>query len=333
MELNWFQGIFPLIEDGLISYLNNTVGDVIAYISPIFTSMLIIWIAIWGYMLMLGKSSEPLQEGLFRIIRIGFIMTLGLSTATYMDVVVDFLANGPTEIAGVVTGSPAESPAAILDNLLLKVFSIGNDTWDKAGVMNGNFGFYLVGLLVMIAGTLLTFGITILLLGGKICLTIALALGPIFIVFLLFNATQRFFENWLQQTINFGMIIILSSALGRLIVEMSEFIISKMEASTDMTEVWAAVMLFGLFFMFGKILNLIPSVASALSGGVAMGMQGALGATMNAMRPSTIRRQYQGVKRDARLVGNAATSPYRGAKKAYAAYQKRFGAGNTITGG
>ena len=88
------------------------------------------------------------------------------------------------------------------------------------------------------------------------------------------------------------------------------------------------------FFALGiLVLKQVPAIASALGGGVALATQGALGSAMNAMRPSTIRRQYRGIQRDARLAGNAASSPYRGAKSAYRAYQKRFGAGNTITGG
>ncbi|MDL0433710.1 type IV secretion protein, partial [Marinobacter sp. TBZ242] len=81
------------------------------------------------------------------------------------------------------------------------------------------------------------------------------------------------------------------------------------------------------------VLKQVPAIASALGGGVALATQGALGSAMSAMRPSAIRRQYRGLQRDARLAGSAATSPYRGAKSAYRAYQKRFGAGNTMTGG
>lgn len=86
-------------------YIINTATDLIAYISPIFTSLLIVWIAIWGYLMMFGKVTEPLQEGVFRILRIGFIMTLGLTVGTYMGVIVDVLAHGPESIAAVVTGS------------------------------------------------------------------------------------------------------------------------------------------------------------------------------------------------------------------------------------
>ncbi|GAB2712734.1 type IV secretion system protein [Halomonas garicola] len=93
--MNLFEGMFSVIDQALDRYIINTATDLIAYITPMFTSMLIVWIAIWGYLMMFGKVSEPLQEGVFRILRIGFIMTLGLTVGTYMGVVVDVLASRP----------------------------------------------------------------------------------------------------------------------------------------------------------------------------------------------------------------------------------------------
>ncbi|MBE3744965.1 type IV secretion system protein, partial [Vibrio parahaemolyticus] len=75
--MNFFQATFDLVDRSLDSYISDTATNVISFISPIFTSMLIIWITIWGYMMMLGRVNEPLQEGVFRILRIGFIMALG----------------------------------------------------------------------------------------------------------------------------------------------------------------------------------------------------------------------------------------------------------------
>ncbi len=331
--MNIWEGAFKLIDKSLDAYIVNTASDLISFIAPIFTSMLILWIAIWGYMVMLGKSSELLQDGLFRVIRIGFIMSLGLTIGTYMNVIVEVLSNGPETIATVITGSSGESSAVILDNLLKKVFSLGNEAWNKAGVMSGNFGLYIVAILIMVGGLALTVGIAFLILVGKIGVTILLAIGPLFIIMLLFNATQRFFESWLGMVINFGLILVLGSAIGRLLVDISNSFIDKMSASTDFTEVWAAMVLLGFFALASLFLKQVPSMASALGGGVALATQGAISSAINAMRPSTMARQMKGVRRDYRATKHAAGAPVRGAKKAHAAYMKRFGAGNTIQDG
>lgn len=331
--MNLFEGMFEVVDEALDQYIVNTVTDLIAHLTPLFSSLLIVWIAIWGYLLMFGKASEPLQDGVFRILRIGLIMTLGLTVGTYMGVVVDILAHGPEEIAAVITGSEGGA-AAILDSLFARILDVADQAWDKAGVMSGDFGMYLVAILVMAFGGGVTIVVAFLLLASKVATTVLLAIGPLFIVGLLFNTTQRFFESWLGMVINFGMLLILGSAIGRMVIDVSESFMDIVETSTSsMASMTTCAYLITFFALGILVLKQVPGIASALGGGVALATQGALSSVMGAMRPSSIRRQYRGVQRDARIAGSAATSPYRGAKAAYRAYQKRFGAGNTMTGG
>ncbi|AWX05516.1 MULTISPECIES: type IV secretion system protein [Gammaproteobacteria] len=331
---NLFEAIFDKVDQALDTYITSTAGDIISFITPIFTSLLIIWIAIWGYMMMFGKASEPLQDGVFRILRIGFIITLGLTVGTYTDLVVDFLAKGPETIASVITGSPTGTSAATLDSLFSKIFEVSEAAWDKGGIMNGNFGMYLISIIVLVVGAALSLVVAFLILLSKIMTTVLLAIGPLFIIMLLFNTTQRFFESWLGMVMNFGFILILAAAIGQLMTSLADSYISSMmgaDAST-LANLGDAAMLCIVFALCILVVRQVPSVASALGGGVALATQGAIGSAMNAMRPSTIRRQYRGLQRDARYAGRAAASPYRGAKAGYAAYQKRFGSGNSITG-
>lgn len=331
---NLFEAIFDKVDQALDTYITSTAGDIISFITPIFTSLLIIWIAIWGYMMMFGKASEPLQDGVFRILRIGCIITLGLTVGTYTDLVVDFLAKGPETIASVITGSPTGTSAATLDSLFSKIFEVSEAAWDKGGIMNGNFGMYLISIIVLVVGAALSLVVAFLILLSKIMTTVLLAIGPLFIIMLLFNTTQRFFESWLGMVMNFGFILILAAAIGQLMTSLADSYISSMmgaDAST-LANLGDAAMLCIVFALCILVVRQVPSVASALGGGVALATQGAIGSAMNAMRPSTIRRQYRGLQRDARYAGRAAASPYRGAKAGYAAYQKRFGSGNSITG-
>lgn len=334
-DTNLFQAVFDLVDEALNSYVTSTAGDIIDFITPIFTSMMIIWVAIWGYLLMFGKASEPLQEGVFRILRIGFILTLGLTVGTYVDVVVDVLSNGPEAIASVITGAPAGSVAGSLDALFSKVFEVAEAAWDKGGIMNGNFGMYIIGISVLIAGAALSVVVAFLILLSKIMTAVLLSIGPLFIISLLFNATQRWFESWLGMVINYGLILVIGAAIGQLMVSLGDHYVAGMSGGDGQTlaNLADAAMLCVVYALCILVVKQVPSVASALGGGIALATQGAIGSTLGAMRPSAIRRQYRGVQRDMRMAGNVATSPYHGAKKAYHAYQKRFGAGNSIVGG
>jgi len=112
-----FQGIFGLIDTTLGTYIIDTATNIINFVKPIFQNLMIIWIAIWGYLAMMGHTNEPLKEGVYRILRLGFILALGLTLGTYLGVTVNFLSKGPEQIAAAVTGSPPASIGVTLDNL------------------------------------------------------------------------------------------------------------------------------------------------------------------------------------------------------------------------
>ncbi|WJT10879.1 type IV secretion system protein [Vibrio harveyi] len=335
---NLFEAIFDKVDTALDTYIVSTVGDIIAFINPIFSSLLIIWIAIWGYLMLFGKVSEPLQEG-------GFSNTSSwLHYGAWLNCW--YLHGGgcrrsgtySEEIASVITGSPTGTSAATLDNLFSKVFEVSEAAWDMGGILDGNFGMYLISLIVLVVGAGLALVVAFLILLSKIMTTVLLGIGSLFIVMLLFNATQRFFESWLGMVMNFGFILVLSAAIGSLMTTLASSYITAMSGAdaSSLANLGDAAMLCIVFSLCILVVKQVPSVAAALGGGVALATQGAIGATMSAMRPTNIRRKYQAAKRDLRLAGGAAakpiTSSYGAGRKGYAAYQKRFGAGNSITG-
>ncbi|MCK9505012.1 MAG: type IV secretion system protein [Porticoccaceae bacterium] len=328
-----FERIFDMIDLALDNYVVNTSGDIIAFVTPIFSSLLIIWIAIWGYMTMTGRSGELMTEGLFRIIRVGFILTLGLTVGNYAGLVTNLLSGGPETISGIITGAPAASASASLDTLFTKIFDVSAAAWKKGGIMNGDFGQYFIALIVLIFGGAVTLIMAFLVLSSKVLTAALLAIGPISIALLLFNATQRFFESWLAMVMNQAFVLILASAIGKMLIDICNTFIDNAAANPSaLATLGDAAMLCIVLGLCVLVLKQVPPIAAALGGGVALATQGAISRTMNAMRPSTIRRQVKGMQRDYNTAKHAAGAPVRGGRAAYAAYQKRFGAGNTITG-
>ena len=96
---NLYQSIFHMVDKSLDNYVQQGSARMIEFLVPVFTSMMIIWVAIWGYSLMFGSSEQPLQEGFYRILRIGFILTLGLTVGRYNQTVVRFLSETPQLLA------------------------------------------------------------------------------------------------------------------------------------------------------------------------------------------------------------------------------------------
>lgn len=315
-----FENIYNYVDALLSSYVTTTSEDIIVFINPIFTSLLIIWITIWGFSLMLGRAQEPLSEGFVKIIKISFIVALGLSVGTYNSVVVSFLQGFPETIASILMGG-SYSSASALDQLYSKVFEVASKAWEAAGVFNGNFGLYLIAIAIGLIGGFLVLTVGSLILLSKMATAILLGIGPIFIVMLLFSSTQRFFESWLAMLINFALILILATAIGSLIIDLADKFISTSTGTPTLAEAGTMCLIFGFAII---VMKQVQAIASALGGGISLATNGAASAMVGNLRPSSIKRGARNLKRDynaTKSVGQGAINSTRNAaattKRAY----------------
>ena len=97
-----------------------------------------------------------------------------------------------------------------------------------------------------------------------------MALGPIFIVLTLFDATRRFFEAWLAMLANYAFVTILTVLVAALLLDLVEAYAEQTAAlgaavltvdALNMVLVAALVLL---------ILRQVPPIAARLSGGIAL---------------------------------------------------------------
>lgn len=326
---NVFQYIFKTVDTALATYISDTASSMIGAATPMFISMVVVWMVMWGYLMIYGRIQEALTEGIFRIIKITAILTLGLSTGYYMSIVANTLQQAPEYFAGVVSGNGG-SVAQNLDVLFSKFFMVSQAAWDKGGILNGNFGLYLVSIVVLLVGTLLTIYIAFLTLLSKFCLTILLGLGPLFITSILFKSTQRFFEAWIGMVANFGILLVLASSIGKLMINIADNYIIKMaptdSALKNLANLGDAALLCLIFALCILVVRQIPSVASSLGGGVALSTQGAFGNFFRSMRPTAIKNTSKQISRDisttTRAIGSTVNSPIRAARATAHAYRR-----------
>lgn len=325
MSTNLFVRIFVLVNDTLNNYITTASTSAINFATPIITSMLLVWIVMWGYLLMFGKISEPVSDGVFRIIRIGTIFSLGLTIGTYNDVIVNFFQNGPEYIASQVTGNNGNI-AQTLDLLFVKVFLIAESAWKQGGIYNGNFGCYLIALAVMVVGCGFVLFVSFLTLLSKIMTTVLLGLGPLFIVCLLFKPTQRIFEAWIGALSNYGILLILSSSIGFLVVSIAQIYVNSMAATDDalanMANLFDGAMLCIILGLCILVIKQLPQVAASLGGGFALATHGGVMSALAATRPSQIARRGRQIQNDLRTAGRPFSAGASLARRAYGSLKR-----------
>jgi type IV secretion system protein VirB6 len=261
-------------------------------VSLALTGMLTIVVALYGYRLMFGHTPSA-RDGVLTLAKVGIVLALATSWPAYRALVYDVALHGPAQLAGDV-GRPSQLPGSGgglvgrlqgVDTglLLLGEYGVGRPSADqkitRERVINGRrelvveqasrppdifepiaLGWSRILFLVATIGSLAS----VRLISGLL-----LALGPLFIAFLLFEGTRGLFEGWVRALAGAALgavaVTLLLGAELALIEPWLAYLIAMRQA--DLTIVGAPVELMVVMAVFGL------AMASALyaAARVAMG--------------------------------------------------------------
>lgn len=213
-------GFFDQFQTWLTAILANYIGDNTARISavlePTIVTLGILYVVVWGYLHLVGKIEEPFIAGVKRLVVLAVILGVSLSLWLYNSIIVDTFFNAPTDLAAATIG--AYDSVTIVDRILFLGGDAASALIQKGGIFDGNMSYYLAGFAVhFIVGLTAIYTIFLLTL-SRIALSVLLALGPLFVVFLFFETTKRFFESWIAQMANYAFISILTILVAALML-------------------------------------------------------------------------------------------------------------------
>lgn len=317
---HFYEDTFRNLNESLSAYVSDVATSIIGAITPVATTLLMIYVMLWGWMMLRGMISEPITDGLTRIVRLSVIVALALNIGHYNGYVSDWLWSSPDAIAGyIATGySDSSSNVQYLDGLMGKIFDFGSAYWKKgmsAGGVLPDMGMLIIAFLIWLAGVIATGYGAFLLILAKMTLAILLAVGPIFILLTVFEATKRFLDAWIAQVLSSVFMVMLAAAGIKLILTILEKYLTLPGTVAALADpsVPKAIPTIAMCMIGALVLVQVPAMASGLSGGVAMNTLGAAGwafgkakASMAAMRPTNLKRGLNKAKSDVRIAKGAA---------------------------
>lgn len=181
-------------------------------VSILITGMITLLIALMGYRMLLGHA-PTLRDGVITVVKIGLVMALATNWTAYQILIYDVIFRAPAEFAAAI-GGPAGLPgaagglAAHLDGVdqglkTLAIQGVGSPPPGPNGLpLMPNvapppfmqFDAFALGIsrVSFLTGAIASFA-TVRMVAGLL-----LALGPLFLVFLLFDGTRGLFEGWLR---------------------------------------------------------------------------------------------------------------------------------------
>lgn len=218
----FFHEINDFIDDELINeYLPNLGRRVMRMVGGIGTVLLTLWIMIQGYRIVTGQSRESMLALVVSSLRATFIVGIALGAAVSWGPIYESLTDGLTKtINETMTGEPDEGGAyGDIDRTLaiMQVALSAIDTVDsnhdmvtekqkERALLFTGIGLGAPAIMAAVAMML-----------NKVAIGLVVAMGPIFILCLLFEQTKSLFQKWLM----YGIGTLFSMALLTVMVTLA----------------------------------------------------------------------------------------------------------------
>lgn len=318
-EYHFYEDTFAQLNSALTTYIGDVSGDVIGAISGVAYSMLMIYMMLWGWTMLRGMISEPITDGVTRIVRLAVIVGVALNLGRYGTYVSTFLWNTPDTMASIVANgySNPQSNVQFLDGLMSRLFDLGGAYYKASFASTGmlpDLGMLSAAFLIWITAVVATAYAAFLLALSKMALAILLGIGPIFVLLLIFEGTKRFFEAWLGQALNYVFLVILAAGAIKLMMTIIvQYLNAAAGGAMATPTIEQALPAIVMCVISALVMMQLPSIASALGGGAAISTLGAAGwaygkatSTMAAMRPTSLKRSLNRAASDVRIAGRAA---------------------------
>ncbi len=295
-DLHFYEDTFNNLSGSLSTFVSDVASSIIDAITPVTTTLITIYVVLWGWSMLRGVISEPVTDGVSRIIRLALITGIALNLGRYNGYLADMLWNSPDVIAGYIASGYSNSITNMqfLDSLMSQIYDLGDAYWQKAYASTGalgvpNIGFLLVAVLIWGAGLLATGYGAFLLALSKMALAIILAVGPLFILMTIFEPLKRFFDVWIGQALNYVFLVMLTASAIKLILTIVQNYMGVANGAGVLADpsISQALPAIALCAVGALVMMQLPSIASALGGGVALGTLGAVSWAYGKAKGST----------------------------------------------
>ena len=271
--MGFFATFWSWLNGQLVTYIGSNTALVAAALEPVIVTLATIYVMIWGYLQLTGRIEEPLIAGLKRLTTLAVVLGCAVHLWLYNSVIVDTFYRAPVQLAAAVVG--ANDPVTTVDVIWSQGGAVADHLW-HGGPTWYAFGYYIAGAVVWVLVGLLCVYTMFLIALSSIALAVLLALGPLFLTLLLFDATRRFFEAWLAQLANYALVTILTVLVAALLLKIVQSYAEQTAAlGTAVMTVDALNMVLVSVLVFLFMRQVMP-IAAALGGGVALNGFGAV---------------------------------------------------------
>ena len=278
-----FQFIGQSVENATNAFVTPAAANLIGGLQILAITGVTLYIVLTGYAIVTGAVQAPVWTFLKQCVKIIFIAAFALTVDGYAQYVMGTLRGLESGLASLMntTGGPAGTNIyQVLDASLGRGFKIVGKCLQEADQAGWDFGsamaWFIAGMVVGLGTLLISCLGAAVVIVAKFSLGIVFALGPIFILALMFPVTAKFFDSWLSQALNYILTIVIIGIIMTFATAAYDRFIAGADfsGSGESNPMFAALQIGGLTGVLVWIILQAGGIASGLAGGVSMAAMG-----------------------------------------------------------
>ena len=226
------------------------------------TIVLTLYIAIFGFLLLTGRTNLGVRSLVPRMMTLGLVLTFATSWVAYQSVVWNLAIGTPDYLAGILTGTRGSATDTFAQKIDVVFMAIQEASGGKS-----DFSAFSPDGMMWLGAMLFMLGTVGLLVTTKIALGILIALGPVFVVMALFGGTRGLFTGWIKGVVMCALAPLFAVLGGSIMLELAVPILTSLTANPGFVPAQAGM----AFFMIGAVhvalMVLVLKVAGAMVAG------------------------------------------------------------------
>jgi type IV secretion system protein VirB6 len=264
--------ILKTTDSVIVGYTSGAWNAVVSSNLTAIQLALVLYVAIYGWCVMNNWIEVSASDAWKHLLKMATVFTLATSWGYFHVFFYGVFVNGPDTLIAALTGGNTSKSG--LDNVFDTGFMAANEIFKKSAWFD-IAQLVIAAFIILITTVAVGYALFLLIL-AKFALAIILAIGALFVMMYLFNATKSLFASWINACLNYALIPVLAYGVLHLILKIFKVYTEKLAVATASGSITFDDV--PGFFLFGfvciAILWQVPAMAAGLAGGLSLSTGG-----------------------------------------------------------
>ncbi|MHB1222277.1 MAG: TrbL/VirB6 family protein [Gammaproteobacteria bacterium] len=263
------------VDSVIGNFVNTAYTHFVQENSEVITVLFTVYVMFLGYQFLNHNHHFNLSAVTRHIVVMACVYGMIMNWQLYHLFVYNIFTNEPGNIAKILVSSAGKYHAAgniveALDGIYAAVINATMGFFGQVGLSASGVAFLFYGILVFIIGSVLCVFALLLFIYAKMMMAVALALGPMFIVFILWESTKGMFTSWVRTLITLAMIPVVTSAILVLMLSVINVTLPNVSLPPENLQFYGIAPFLGLSVATTLILTQVFRICSAFGGGLTL---------------------------------------------------------------